>query len=185
MSGQFSGALMLEVSASGAARVVWKASTGGKPEKTWASNGFNNVVSTVLIRAGFIYGISLHGEMCCVKADTGERVWTTSEPISRLAVPSEKWATAFITPNGAREFMFTEKGDLAIIALSPQGYKEIDRTHVIKPTTPAAGANSRLVVWSHPAYANRCMYVRNDKELVCISLAAAPQVGSTSMTNKY
>jgi len=26
-------------------------------------------------------------------------------------------------------------------------------------------------VWSHPAYANRSMYVRNDKEVVCVSLA--------------
>jgi hypothetical protein len=29
------------------------------------------------------------------------------------------------------------------------------------------------VVWSHPAFANRCVYARNDKELVCVSLAVA------------
>jgi hypothetical protein len=29
----------------------------------------------------------------------------------------------------------------------------------------------RAVVWSHPAFANRSIYARNDKELVCVSLA--------------
>jgi hypothetical protein len=33
-----------------------------------------------------------------------------------------------------------------------------------------AGRN-RLVVWMHPAFANRCAFVRNDKALACVSLA--------------
>jgi hypothetical protein len=28
------------------------------------------------------------------------------------------------------------------------------------------------VIWSHPAYANRSVYARNDRELVCVSMAA-------------
>jgi hypothetical protein len=27
------------------------------------------------------------------------------------------------------------------------------------------------VVWSHPAFADRCVFARNDAELVCVSLA--------------
>jgi len=30
----------------------------------------------------------------------------------------------------------------------------------------------RMVVWSRPAFANRCLYVRNNHEIVCVSLAA-------------
>ena len=30
----------------------------------------------------------------------------------------------------------------------------------------------RPVVWSHPAFANRCIYARNDKEIVCVDLSA-------------
>jgi hypothetical protein len=33
-----------------------------------------------------------------------------------------------------------------------------------------AGRN-RLVVWMHPAFAQKCVFVRNDKELICFSLA--------------
>lgn len=29
----------------------------------------------------------------------------------------------------------------------------------------------RDVVWCHPAFAERCMFVRNDEELICVSLA--------------
>ena len=35
-------------------------------------------------------------------------------------------------------------------------------------------AFGRKVVWSHPAFANRSVYVRNDHEIVCVSLAANP-----------
>jgi hypothetical protein len=28
------------------------------------------------------------------------------------------------------------------------------------------------VLWSHPAFANKCMYLRNDKEIICVNLAA-------------
>jgi len=62
-----------------------------------------------------------------------------------------------------------EKGDLLIARLTPKGYEEIDRAHILEPTDPSPG---RLVVWSHPAFANRSMYARNDKEIVCVSLAA-------------
>jgi hypothetical protein len=52
--------------------------------------------------------------------------------------------------------------------MSPKGYEEISRAHVIQPTNPDA---NRPVVWSHPAFANKCVYWRNDKEIVCISMA--------------
>jgi hypothetical protein len=32
----------------------------------------------------------------------------------------------------------------------------------------------RNVVWSHPAFADRMMFARNDKEIVCVSLASDP-----------
>jgi hypothetical protein len=34
------------------------------------------------------------------------------------------------------------------------------------------------VVWSHPAFANRCVFARNNQEIVCVSLA---QTGSAEL----
>jgi hypothetical protein len=83
---------------------------------------------------------------------------------------SERWSNAFIVPQGDRDFLFNEQGDLIIAKLSPKGYEEIDRAHVIDPTNKMAG-RGRVVVWMHPAFANKCVYARNDKEIVCASLA--------------
>jgi hypothetical protein len=101
-----------------------------------------------------------------LKAATGERVWetfqatTSGEPV--------RWANAFIVKNGSRFFLFNEKGDLIIARLTPKNYEEISRAHLLEPTNTAAG---RDVLWSHPAFANRHMYARNDKEIICVDLA--------------
>ena len=81
----------------------------------------------------------------------------------------ERWANAFLVEQGDRYFLFNEKGDLIIARLTPQGYEKIDSAHILEPTNHMP---NRAVVWSHPAFANQCLYVRNDKEIVCASLAA-------------
>jgi hypothetical protein len=49
----------------------------------------------------------------------------------------------------------------------------VSRAHVLEPTGRAGFGNQvRKVLWSHPAFANRSMYARNDKEIVCVPLAA-------------
>jgi hypothetical protein len=82
-------------------------------------------------------------------------------------------ADIFLVQNGDRFFLVTEKGDLIIAKLNPTGYREISRAHLLDPSNTAFG---REVVWSHPAFANRNIYVRNDKEIICVSLAA-PDAG--------
>ena len=62
----------------------------------------------------------------------------------------------------------SETGDLIVARLTPEGYEEDSRMHVLDPTNECFG---REVVWSHPAFANRCLFARNDNELVCVSLA--------------
>jgi hypothetical protein len=58
---------------------------------------------------------------------------------------------------------------LILAELTPQAYRELGRAHVIEPTSDAFG---RPVVWTHPAYANRHAFIRNDKEIICVDLAA-------------
>jgi hypothetical protein len=101
-----------------------------------------------------------------VKLESGERLWETFQPTTGKDRASS--ACAYVVRNGDRFFLFNEKGDLIIARLTPEGYHELSRAHVLDPTNEAFG---RDVVWCHPAFADRCMFVRNDKELVCFSLA--------------
>ena len=98
------------------------------------------------------------------------RAGTAINETYRIRRPDEsvRWANVFLIAQGDRFFLLNEKGDLIIARLTPQGYEEIDRAHILDPTDPSPG---RLVVWSHPAFANKSMYARNDKEIVCVSLA--------------
>jgi len=74
----------------------------------------------------------------------------------------------FVTKNGDRFFIFGENGDPIIAGLSPEKYDEINRTKLLDPVGLGLG---RKIVWSHPAYAQKCVFARNDKEIVCASLA--------------
>ena len=64
--------------------------------------------------------------------------------------------------------MANDFGELIIANLKPSGYEEISRAKLIEPTHKVSG---RLLVWSHPAFANRSVYLRNDNEIRCYSLA--------------
>jgi len=75
-----------------------------------------------------------------------------------------------------RYLLFNEKGDLIIAKLAPEGYQEISRTHLLEPTNKDCG---RPVVWSYPAFANRCVYARNDKEVLCADLSE-PQTATAT-----
>jgi len=159
----YNGSLMLRLdSAIPAATTAWRTLKVNEKDTTH----LNAVMCTPFLDEGFIYGLCSYGQLRCLKMDTGERVWetfqatTSGEPV--------RWANAFIVKNGNRFFLFNEKGDLTIAKLSPRGYEEISRAHLLAPTGDAAG---RAVLWSHPAFANRRVYARNDKEIICVDLA--------------
>jgi hypothetical protein len=61
-----------------------------------------------------------------------------------------------------------DQGELILAKLSAKGHEVISKAKVIEPVEAARG---RKVVWSHPAFANKCVYLRNDREMVCVSLA--------------
>jgi valyl-tRNA synthetase len=130
---------------------------------------------------GYIYGVCSYGQLRCIKTATGERVWETMKATRGALTPekvamkddpdtSERWSNAFLIRHENRYFLFNEQGDLIIAKLSPKGYEEVSRTHLIDPTNAMAG-RGRKVVWMHPAFADRCVFAKNDKELVCVSLA--------------
>src|SRR5438093_11832104 len=88
-----------------------------------------------------------------------------------LVTDARSGASMHITPNNKSALIFNEKGDLIRAQLTPQGYREISRAHLLKPTSPFG---ERKCAWTPPAYADRHVFARNDAELVCASLAAKP-----------
>ncbi len=162
LSSFYNGSLMLRVD-SEKPTLVWRSKKVSETD----TDGLHSVMATPLLEDGHIYSPCSYGQFRCLKMETGERIWETFAP---TAGKSTRWGNAFIVKNGARCFLFSETGDLIIAKLTPEQYQEISRTHLLDPTNRDPG---RLVVWSHPAFANKSVYARNDREIVCVSLAAA------------
>jgi len=141
-----------------AAEVVWR---GDSRTAVYCSN------STPFLADGMIYGADCRsGAFLGVKLEDGKRLWQSFKPTTGDRRASH--GTAFIVQHEDRYFLNSETGDLILAKLSSAGYEELGRFHMLEPNSKAFG---RDVVWSHPAFANRCVYARNNSELVCVSLA--------------
>ncbi|MBI4623051.1 MAG: PQQ-binding-like beta-propeller repeat protein [Verrucomicrobia bacterium] len=165
VSGFFDGSLMLRLDArEPKATVAWKirGPSETKPE------GLHSLMTTPFLEGGYIYGVCGYGQLRCLNLETGERVWETLAATTADNKPA-RWTSAFLVKHEDRFFLLNEKGDLIIARLSPAGYAEISRTHLLEPTNVAGG---RGVLWSHPAYANGSIYARNDREIIAADLRA-------------
>jgi outer membrane protein assembly factor BamB len=136
--------------------VVWR----NKPKQ-----GISAVNVQPFVADGIVYGFHESGELRAMRIPEGDFAWRGGGPLGARPQGS---GTAFITRHRDRFFLFTETGDLVIAKLTPAGYEELSRAHLIEPTNVAFG---RPVVWCAPAYANRSIIVRNDAEIIRVSLA--------------
>ena len=169
----YNGSVLYAVDPSGdQASVAWHGKWFDKgrsgAEMSANSDGLHSIISTPVMTEDAIYGVCSFGQVRAIDVKTGKRLWET---FAATIGKEERWCNAFLTPHEDRYFLFSEKGDLIMARLSREAYTELGRMHLITPDNRMAG---RPVVWSHPAYANRSIYVRNDKEIVCVSLAANP-----------
>ncbi len=139
-----------------------------KPAATeiWRGKGTQPDHNPPLVFEDHIYGVDVKGQLRCIELVSGKRVWEdlATAPDGRPASST----TGFLVRNGKHWYITTEQGELIIAKLSPEGYQELGRARMVEPTAENWG---RKIVWSHPAFAHQCVFSRNDKEIVCYSLA--------------
>jgi outer membrane protein assembly factor BamB len=163
------GSFMLKLDADKpAARVLWK--TRSQPTTT--------ISTPLFLDERHFYAIVSDGSLACLDATSGEELWSTHEPTG-----STPLSNAHLTRHGDQVFLFNQKGHLILAQLTPAGYQQRGRCFLIEPT---AGVRAQgPVTWSHPAYADRHVFARNDRELVSASLvasgAAQPDVSSPKL----
>jgi outer membrane protein assembly factor BamB len=158
----YSGSLLVKLDQNSlTAKKVW-ARVGESEMKT---DALHCVINTPIIKDDFIYGVDSYGEIRCLKLLNGDRVW---EDLS--VVKKDRWANIHFIEHGDQTWMFNEHGELLITELSPEGLKIISRAKLIEPTKGQLNRKGTGVSWSHPAFANRYVFARNDKQLVCAYL---------------
>lgn len=145
----------------------------GAPEPVWRNRAKASIASansTPTILGDVLYGCDCEtGFLTAVDLKTGDRLWETGVPT--LGSRRGRHGTAFLVREGAtdRFWLFSETGDLILARLTPKAYEELGRIHLVDPTGECFG---REVVWTHPAFAGKHVFARNDRELVCVPLSA-------------
>lgn len=135
----------------------------GKPavEQAWKNPNLSCYFSTpVAVGDQYVYMVtgSLAAAMSkkpeatlqCVEAATGQSLWSKPKV--------GKYHAALIRTGDSKLLMLEDTGDLVLIDPDPAGYKELARSKVCGPT------------WAHPALADGRLYLRDEKELICLQL---------------
>lgn len=161
----YDGSLMLKLASDApAVEQLWR--RAGPDEQH--TDGLHSIISTPLLLGDYVYGVDSYGELRCLRAASGERVWE-----DLTATPKNRWSNIHLVRSAdERIWMFNELGELIIGRLSPRGFAEISRAKLIEPTRTQLDRRGKGVCWSHPAYAGRHVFARNDRELVAASLVA-------------
>lgn len=150
--------------------------SGVEPNILWSGTPKTSLsaanATPVIDKSGeVIYGCHANGSLfVAVDLKDGNRLWSTQKPTLSKASRA-RHGTAFLVRQGDtdRYWLASETGDLILAKLTPEKYEELGRVSLVAPSGETFG---RSVVWSHPAFANQCVYARNDEEIVCYSLAA-------------
>ncbi len=150
--------LMLKLAAEAPrALIVW-------PENRGVTKRVLSNTSTPLLAGDLVFSCTSKGDLVCLDAATGAELWKTDKVTDRKTGPS-----IHLTPNGNTVLLYNNLGELIRARLTRAGYEELSRVRLIEPVQSFGG---RKVAWSPPSFANRCVFVRNEREIVCASLAA-------------
>jgi hypothetical protein len=135
----------------------------GKPavEEAWKNPNLNCYFSTpVAVNDKYVYMVtgSLQSMMTgrpasdlqCVDVATGKSLWK-KERVGR-------YHAALVRTGDNKLLMLSDSGDLALLDPDPKEYRELARSKVCGET------------WAHPALVNGKLYLRDDKDLICLQL---------------
>ena len=129
----------------GDARVLWE-----------EEEALCGLMSQPLYRDGFCYLLDRRHGLTCFELKTGKIRWRDDHKLT----PKDRNPQASLVWVGdtGRALALNANGELILCELTPKGYRELARDHVIGKT------------WAHPAYAGNRVYARSDREIVCVEL---------------
>lgn len=127
---------------------------GFKAGPDWANSSLKINLATPVLVGRHLYSQGVNKDYVCVDAATGELQW--SQP--GLGRGNKDYASTIAL--GKNLLVLFESGELVLLAADPAKYTELGRLQVCGST------------WSHPAYADGRLYVRDGRELLCLDLGA-------------
>lgn len=134
-----------------------------QPKTAWTTKSLNCLMATPLQLDGHLYALDKRNGLLCLSLSDGSVIWkdgyrmTTKErnPHASMVWGEKKKGLAVI---------LNARGDLILARLSPQGYSEKGRVHLL---------DGRWI-WSHPAFSGQDIYARSDTEIIRVRISPPP-----------
>jgi outer membrane protein assembly factor BamB len=126
---------------------------GKAPEIAWEGKQLSLVMSTPLVRDGHVYAVDRFRGLKCIEMATGKVKWEGEYVVRR----GEHNPQAALVWAGARLLIFNDRGELILAEVGPNGFRQLGKAAILGGQT-----------WAHPAFADRCIFARNDEEIVCV-----------------
>jgi outer membrane protein assembly factor BamB len=134
----------------------------GKPSATemWKNEALTCYFATpVAVGQDYLYVVtgtkppplSPQATLHCIEAKSGKELWHKSKV--------GKYHATLLRTGNQKLLMLEEAGNLVLLDPDPKEYRELARAKICGET------------WAHPALANGRLYVRDNKELLCLQLA--------------
>jgi outer membrane protein assembly factor BamB len=122
--------------------------------QAWVAKEFAVNFSCPVAAGNYLYGLGPTKNLFCADVKTGKPAWSKTGYFDGAADHSH---AGFIVLGG-NILMLTDGGELVIYDADPKEFKEAGRLTV-------CGKN-----WCDPAYANGRLYLRDERELLCVDL---------------
>jgi hypothetical protein len=134
------------------------------PDTKAVSHRVLSNTSTAMIADGYVYSATTKGELVCLDATTGTKLWSKDGLTSKASGTAIHFFPQGTSNGEGSVLLYTDQGNLIRAKLTLQGYEEASRTKLLEPVYTFSG---RKLCWSPPAFANGCVFARNEKEMVC------------------
>ena len=135
---------------------ISKSDNGFLAKQEWVNNALRiNLATPVLVDGHlYTYGAIRTKDFVCVDAKNGATKWTQDG----FGMGRDQTDYASTIAVGRNLLVLTYDGQLILIAANPEKYTELGRVQVCGKT------------WSHPAFAEGRLYVRDGREIQCLDL---------------
>ncbi len=136
---------------SGLSRIAVGHGPGGWTlEDRWTSSGLKPHFNDIVVHEGHAYGFD-GSILACLDLETGERRWKGGR---------YGHGQLLVLPDQDVLLVLSERGEVVLVAASPDGFTELARWPAIQGRT-----------WNHPALVGNVLLVRNSEEMAALSLA--------------
>ena len=142
-----------ESGGSGLRRITVAQGAGGwTVEERWTSMGLKPYFNDFVVHKGHVFGFD-RSIMACVDVEDGKRTWKGGR---------YGFGQLVLLPDQDVLLVLSERGELALVAATPDRFRELARFPAIEGKT-----------WNHPVIVGDILLVRNAEEMVAFRLTLA------------